>query len=457
MIPAGTLYDNLRGRLNPLPEGHAVLGLSGGADSVALLYLLLPDVRSGKLRLEACHVNHGLRGKESDADMDFTRTVCEKEGIPWHGYSPDLKGRTDENTARETRYGCFLDCLRKSGSESLILAHQMEDEAETYLLRLVRGAGPEGLSCIRRTSQLAEFRVLRPMLSISRKEIRMMLTENGISWREDLSNQDERYLRNRIRSRILPALEECQNGAVRHIAMTAEMTDLENESMNTVADKLISQMSGRDWFRTDGLIDQPHAIRIRALRRWWNLNSPRLDEHSLNHSQSCLLDSLVEAQKGTKINLPGGCYAVKGNRHIHLVRPENRINEEVPVSEMITPFGELALEIRPYAGTTGDGKNSQVIPESLLQKCTIRTRRKGDRIRPFGFTGFRKLQDYLTDRKVDAPWRDRIPLLCSESEVLMVCGVGTGGIPPYDPEKKNVTVIWHGPMPWNDLEKEGET
>lgn len=451
----GTMWTSLREKLEPMPTGHAVLGISGGADSVALLYLLIPEVQTGRLQLEAVHVNHGLRGDASDQDMLFSEALCAKLGIPWRGYRPDLHGKADENTAREARYACFRECMTESGADTLILAHHADDQAETYLIRLLRGAGPEGLGCMQRESRDHGIRILRPMLGLRREEIRKFLTENGIIWREDESNQDTRYLRNRIRSVILPEMERDFPGAVGRIAATAEMTADENRAMDEIADRLIQEYAGSDWFRIEGLANQPEGIRVRTLRKWWKQYVPELKEHTLNRTQSKMLSSLTEAPKGTKINLPGGSGAVRGAAHLHLTGKEHFCLKPVDAYGDCIKFGDFTLRTGEYQSGTGDGKIKQAIPENFLNGCVIRTRKPGDRIRPFGSPDYRKLQDYLTDRKVDVSWRDRIPLLCRGNEVIMVCGVGTGNVPKLDPETVNRFMVWTGPMPWVADEKRG--
>ena len=118
---------------------------------------------------------------------------------------------------------------------------------------------------------------------------------------------------------------------------------------------------------------------------------------------------------------------------------------------MLTVFGRFALHIDRSEGNSGDGKLEQEVPESFTHGCVIRTRRPGDRITPFGMKGSRKLQDYLTDRGIDEPWRDEIPLLCRGNEVLLAAGVGAGDIPRWRQDPGNVRLKWRGDMPWSCL------
>ena len=164
-----TGLDALRERLRPLPEGPCLMGLSGGADSVGLMHLLLPLREKNGFQLEAVHVNHGLRGAESDGDEAFARELCAREGVPFRSVRLELGGRRDENAAREARYKVFEETMRELGLRTLILAHQMDDQAETFLMRLLRGAGPEGLAGMRPEEKRGEYTLLRTMLETIRK------------------------------------------------------------------------------------------------------------------------------------------------------------------------------------------------------------------------------------------------------------------------------------------------
>ena len=186
----GDGIDRLRERFRQIPDGSYLIGLSGGADSVALIHLLLPDIRSGRIRTEAVHVNHGLRGAQADGDEAFTEALCAKVCVPFTAFRVDLGNRKDEAAARDARYAVFRERIRQSRMDGLILAHHANDQAETFLMRILRGAGPEGLSCMKFESQMREIRVFRPMLGLKREEIRRSLLEDGIEWREDSTNAD---------------------------------------------------------------------------------------------------------------------------------------------------------------------------------------------------------------------------------------------------------------------------
>ncbi|MBQ6289933.1 MAG: tRNA lysidine(34) synthetase TilS [Clostridia bacterium] len=442
--------DRLRERLYPVEAGRYLIGLSGGADSVALLMMLLPDIRESRIAVEAVHVNHGLRGAESDDDETFCRRLCEQESIPLTVYRADLQGKTDEASARKARYGFFRERYEAFRADGLILAHHADDQAETFLMRLTRGAGPEGLECMREDETVDGIRILRPMLRIRREEIRTALKEDGTGWREDSTNTDTAYLRNRIRQELIPALEAISESAVEKICRTAGMIAADNDVLDAAADQLLRENARGNILNAAVIAAEPDALRRRVLRKWWNAEGPVLEEHALSAAQTETLNALLDVTKG-KTNLPGDVYAVRTGKHLILQRTDKeKKTDPVPFSGEETEFGAYRITVSPTEGNPGDGKKTQEVPDGFFRGCEIRTRRPGDRIRPFGSTGSRKLQDYLTDRRIGEPFRDSIPLICRGNEVLLVCGVGAGNIPRWNREDSPVRITWHGEMPWTE-------
>ena len=440
--------NELRSRLAPVPEGHCLIGLSGGADSVALLYMLSPLVREGRLRLEAVHVNHGLRGAASDGDERFAKELCERTGVPFHAYRIELEDRRDENSAREARYECFRRCADETGAATIILAHHRDDQAETFMMRLLRGAGPEGLGCMKPDEERQGLRILRPMLDITRTEIRQALTEKGICLREDESNKENRYLRNFIRNRLIPQMEEASPGASGRIARCAGLIALENEEAEKNTEVFIRRNATGSAIRTKPLQELSEGEKRRTVRQWWRRYGPELDERELSYDQTLRLVRLAEAKDGETVNLPAGYRARRGRDHIHLIPPGRKIPENAAIGPEGAELCGITLKILPGGNDPGNGIRCQEVPKGFTNGCVLRTRRPGDMIRPFGMKGTKKLQDYLTDRGVDMPWRDRIPLLCRGNEVLLAAGIGAGNVPAWEPGKEHDRLVWTGEMPW---------
>ena len=437
----------LRERISFPKDGHFLIGLSGGADSVALLMTAMPEIREGSIRAEAVHVNHGLRGAESDEDEHFVRTMCERLGIRCLVYRAALSGRSDEAAARNARFACFHRALQETGADGIMLAHHADDQAETFLMRLMRGAGGDGLQGMAEDQETAGIRILRPMLGLSREEIRDALRQDGISWREDSSNRNKAYLRNRIRMELIPLMKQIAPETVTRISNTAGMIRKDNEALQKAAREVYAAAAKADLLETAEVETVPEAVQSRVLRLWWRAGGPKLDEHELSSEQTRQLLELLKSERG-KINLPGGYHASRSPGFLHLTGPVGETPAPVEVNGTETVFCGFRLTETPSEGNPGDGKQTQEVPAGFTAGCTIRTRRPGDRIRPFGGSGSRKLQDYLTDRKIPEPFRDRIPMLCRDGEVLLVCGVGAGDIPEWNREKHPVRLTWHGEMPW---------
>ena len=440
----------LRAAAGPFPEGKCLAGFSGGADSLLLMLMLAEERDAGKTAPEAVHVNHGLRGEESDGDEAFCRRVCEELGIPLHVMRADLGGKEDENTCREARFCCFRQVSEETGIRCLVLAHNRDDLAETFLMRLLRGAGGEGLGCMSAVDAREGLTVYRPLLRIGRDEIREALKRDGIAWREDSSNGTDAYLRNRVRRKLIPLMEEMSPGAAERIARTAAILAGENRMAQAEAEAFLTRHSRGGRVDAEALRDLPEPMRVRILRAWWKRNAPELEEHTLSARQTDELAALVYAERG-KANLPGGMYAVKAKHGIYLAGKAEKDTAEIlfdPDSREALTLCGITLQVSMPEGNPGNGKTEQEAPAEFLRGCVVRTRRDGDRIRPFGMEGSRKLQDYLTDRGIDEPVRDLIPLLCRGNEVLLAAGVGAGAIPPWDGTKENIRLKWAGEMDW---------
>ena len=236
-----------------MPEGRCLAGFSGGADSTALMYLLAEAMREGRTQPEAVHVNHGIRGAEADGDEAFCRRVCEELGIPFHGARAELHGRTDENACREARFRAFRETMEATGIRQLVLAHNRDDLAETFLMRLMRGAGTEGLACMSPKDARDGYTILRPMLENGRAEIREALKAAGIPWREDSTNANEGYLRNSVRGKLIPLMEQMSPGAAGRIAAAAGILTAENGELQRQADEFLARHSRGEWLDADAL------------------------------------------------------------------------------------------------------------------------------------------------------------------------------------------------------------
>ena len=423
----------------PAMPDHVLLGLSGGCDSTALARILMLL----SIRITCVHVNHGLRGEDSDADEAFVRAFCREHALELLVYraSPGPEDRS-EAWARQVRYGFFRKAMEESGAKALALAHNRNDQAETLLLHLLRGAGLDGLTGMRFDGEQNGLRIVRPLLDVPRSRLQAALEEIRQPWREDTSNAGTAYLRNRIRLELLPEMERLAPGAGERIAACAFRLQADADALKTMsAEYCLPEADGFSVLPLDRMLAAPEGLQIRVLRAFWSRAAGEKKERALSDPHTSRFLALLTAPVGSRLQLPGELTAVRGYRYLHLVSPGK---QESPLSVPLRDgarFRSLHFFLSGEEGC-GDGKQAQrLVGDDLVVRC----RQPGDFIRPFGLGGRKSLQDYLVDRRVDQPFRDRIPLICRGSEVLVVCGVGAGAV---GNSETGALYRWEGPMPW---------
>ena len=428
-----------------LRDGSRVLiGLSGGADSVALLLLMRELERDGALTVAgAAHLNHQLRGAEADGDEAFCAALAGALGVPFAAERVDVgalaraQKRSIEDAARIARQAFFERTAVALGADVVAVAHTREDQAETFLLRLLRGSGARGLAAILPRAG----RVVRPLLDVARADLRAYLASRGQAFREDSSNADVAMTRNRIRHELIPSLESRFSPRVTAVlAREAALARQDEEFLQAEAIKLSARIVLSDVaVRIDaaGLSRAPRALSSRvaqaALARFAGSKSITFD-----HVERVL--ALADgAGEGRAVSLPGQ-YAVRAGGSIVLRPGRSRVRggvngfafslsipgevqlgpqglavgaEHVPCpAEAVREGGPaLAGENRRQRKWVGRGSEVGVATRTLELPLGVRNRRPGDRFRPLGAPGGRKLQDFLVDRKVPRDERDALPLV----------------------------------------------
>ncbi|MBQ8536325.1 MAG: tRNA lysidine(34) synthetase TilS [Clostridia bacterium] len=406
---------------------HVLAAVSGGADSMALLYAL-KELRSCDGFLLSCvHVEHGLRGNASLADAAFVEQACQAWDIPFHliraqGLTPHMPGL--EAAARAARYNGFRKVYEAIGADALLLAHHEGDQAETLLMHLIRGAGLKGLTGMAADSTRMGMRILRPFLAFPPELLRQALQELCQPWREDASNQAPDNWRNLLRLEIIPQMEALAPGCQERMAHTAQSLRETADFLDAACQPLLTQpdlLPIADWQTAHP------AVQKQSLRLWAGV--------SLSYEQTLALCRLMTAPAGSTENLPGGLRAYRGYRYLHRL--------PAPERDYLS-----LISHKSWQGPGGDGKGAQAIPLGLAEKARWRTRLPGDRITPFGSNGSQSLQDFLTNRKVDQPFRDKIPLLALKSEILWAPGVGASQKCRLTPGESAVFYTLRSPLPW---------
>lgn len=385
------------------PGDQVVCALSGGADSVALLYAMYLLKDRLEITLSAAHFNHHLRGEESDRDAVFSRNLCQRLDIPFYlGEGDVVPGKKGlENAAREARYDFLLSLPGK-----IFTAHTADDNGETVLMRLIRGTGLKGLGGIPPVSG----RLYRPMLTVTRREVEEFLKENNLRHIEDSSNGGDDFLRNRIRHEIMPLLSKENPRIGENLSAMALTLRLDEEFL-----------SGR----TEGELPDVSALRTlhpALRRRYLAAFLIRQGVREPEQSHIALAESLVFSDNpSARGNFPGN--VVIARAYDRLVRQEaaEEIREAVlpcPGS-LFLPWAELTVTCQE-ADAIENGKDVfTIVPQGQM---ILRTRRTGDTLRLSG--GEKSLKKRMIDEKIPAALRGRIPVLADEAGILGVYSMG---------------------------------
>ena len=383
------------------PGDNVVCAVSGGADSMALLWAMYLLKDKLKIHLSAAHFNHRLRGAESDRDEAFVADFCKGYGIEFVAGSgnvvPGAKGL--EAAAREARYA-FLRSL----PGKIATAHTASDNAETVLLHLVRGTGLKGLGGVMPVNGA----VIRPMLSVTREEVLAFLEEYSIPFVEDSSNEKDDFLRNRLRHHIVPWLKKENPSLSQNLSAMALRMWQDEEALNAIA-------SEKHTARVADLLALQPAIRSRVLTKL--LADAGVKEPEAAHIAA--LEGLLNSPKpSAKAKLPGG---VTITRNYDVLEVAQRA-EVIPVQEL-TDFLSVAgykISCEPNTRMEQTARSFAVVPQG---KIWVRSRQEGDIIRLN--IGTKSLKKLFIDKKIPAAMRNSIPVIADDAGVLGVAGIGS--------------------------------
>ncbi len=429
-----------------LAADDAVLAaVSGGGDSVALLHLLTALSRRIPLRLTVAHVNHRLRGADSDADAAFVEDLALRLGWPCRTLETDPPVEASsrpvpEEGLRRARRRILLHLARDAGCTRIALGHTMDDQAETVLMRLMRGTGRRGLAGMARATPDG---VVRPLLGFRREALRRWLAACGETWREDASNDDLRYLRNRVRSVVLPSLIACNPAVVRTLSRGADLMGEEDRLLDAMAAEAIDPVvreAGRGVAVPAASIRAlPDPIARRAARRM--IRRAGGDPRGAGSASVAHVLRIARGGSLARHGLAGGLQAERRGDDVHIGPREGTIGRPSPFSLTMTIPGEatipttgavLSARLMPERAALppmGDAARACLDADRLGSVVTIRNRRPGDRFHPLGGPGPRRLKEFLIDGKVPRSERDRIPLVEGPDGIAWVVGQRIGD--PY--------------------------
>lgn len=391
-------YDMLQ------PGDHVVCAISGGADSVALLFALYLLREKLQITMSAAHFNHNLRAEESDRDQAFVCALCDRLDVPLHiGEGMIVPGKKGlEAAAREARYA-FLRSL----PGKIATAHTANDNAETLLMHLVRGTGLKGLGGIAPVRE----RLIRPMLCVTRKEVLAFLKEYNLTYVDDSSNATDNFMRNRLRHHVIPLLEEENPRLAETLSSSALRLRYDEEALSSLVDC-------GETLTVDKLRAMPTALRSRNILMF--LQKCGIPEPEAEHV--ALIEKLLYSDNpSARASLPGGIVIVRQYNILQRQKAAEPLQPVVLQNPGVVCLDAMALRIvcKPAQDLLDTPMCFSVVPQG---KICVRSRLPGDKIRLSG--GTKSLKKLFIDCKIPADQRDAVPVIADDGGIIGVYGFG---------------------------------
>jgi len=430
-----------------------VVGVSGGPDSVALLHVLNALRPVYKADLHVAHLEHGLRGKAAIADMKFVRSLCGDLGIPCTTRSIDVKGLAKASTlsveavGRKTRYAFLEEVRRETGAARIATGHTANDQAETLLLNLIRGSGILGLRGIR---PVFEDRIIRPLIGSTRQEVLDHLEKNRLAFRIDDSNLDMAYDRNRVRQLLIPLIEREFNprivdSLVRTSNLFSSIADYIEEEVARGAGTCLQPGEGRATIDLKRFVALSPAVRTFIL--YAAVRALEGDDQVATYEKLSAVDAVARgSESGARIDIGSGLSAIKEfdiltvgrnpgpaeSYTVPLAVPGVTLIETGPCEIEVSMRGERSPlgrqkaspgRVKAPTGLAGGSVAAHFDLAGLALPLVARSWHEGDRFRPFGMRGSKKVQDVFVDEKIPLSRRGRIPLVCDRKGIIWIAGV----------------------------------
>jgi tRNA(Ile)-lysidine synthase len=422
------------------PADKILVAVSGGPDSIALLHSLYSIRSSFGLKLHIFHLNHMIRGKNSAEDALFVQEQAQTLNVPLTSLSFDIpayvKGRNQslQDAAREVRYRLLDQVCDELRFNKIATGHNADDQVETFLMRIIRGAGLSGLTGI----PPVRDRIIRPLIEVSREEIEKYLVDSKVGYRLDESNLKMDYLRNRVRHQLIPLCSEENKGFRDNVLNTIALFSGDEDFLKGIADQSFQEVA---YYENEGILVLEHtgfskldvAIQRRILRKALELIKGDLKEIEFKHIESVL--SEMDENGSGEADLPGGIVILNEYGNIvvaskeEIDRQSRFENDEVEINiPGITPIPSLGVDMiaglediqRVSVDRNKKGKKAYLDFRKVELPLQVRTRIPGDRFIPLGMSSEKKLQDYFVDNKIPKRKRNRIPIIESQGQIVWI-------------------------------------
>jgi len=445
---------------------HVLAAVSGGPDSIAMLHLLHRLQESFQFQLTAAHLNHGTRGASSDDDAQFVQQTCETLVCPLVMETRDVPGEAQrsktsfQETARKVRLQFLEAARRKVNAHRVALAHTGDDQAETVLMNLLRGSGPRGLGGMRPV----RGNLMRPLFESTREEVLSFLSYENLAYRDDASNRDMKYLRNRIRLELLPHLKEQFNPSIQvSLRDMAEIFQWEDEYLNRKAERWFKRLGGAQpgdhhiLLERKGLSELHPALQARLVRRALEQGKGHLRRVTFQHILN-VLGLVRQSKTGKIISLPDDwaaeleadflkIYKISEDKSdiLKMDAPllEDGLPLEIPGITCLDSVG-LRLQATVEAASSADIQNvepGQALLDYDLTGTSLKVRfwQAGDRFQPLGMSGTKKLKDYFNDEKFTrAQRRNTLVLTTEEGDIIWIVAGRISERFKVSPDTRNV-------------------
>ncbi len=425
---------------NLIEQGDRIIvAISGGPDSVCLLHALYQIREEYNLELYGAHLNHNFRGIEAQIDAQYVSNLCDDLNILCFIKSMDVpqyakeNGLSPEEAGRILRYDFFEEVAERVGATKIAVAHNENDQAETVLMRLLRGTGLQGLTAI----HINRGKIIRPLLNIDRNSIEEYCEIHKLSPRIDKTNLESIYKRNKIRLELIPYLEENYNPNIKdNLVKTAEILkddfDFIEEKAREVYKELVNLQKNDSLILPLQSIKELHpALQSRVIRLSAEQLLGRQEVLEYKHVQN-VLELIERGATGKKIVLPLGlvakisyenlCFST-GEEDNKLFHYELPLEDTFYMEELNGSFTVRVVERGEVKEISRDKYHKCFDYDQVKSILNVRNRREGDRFYPLGLTGSKKLKDFFIDYKIDRDERDRIPLVCDGDEIMWIVGL----------------------------------